>query len=164
MVKKSKYYCENADCNKHLSEEQESGLGKVVLSGCGFYNFRKYSHCQERKKYISPEIKINTMKGLKRDIGKEAFQDLINEKSFLHVWRGTSPHNIWVAPINDENEFQYHSDGKYRPSLFCFEVVENSKEKIGMSLFGSENGSSYKSTYKLRKDFVEAYKNFEKKK
>lgn len=161
-MKKSKYYCDNVDCKDHIDEKEELKIAERVLNGCRVYNYKGLKSCKERKNYISPQEKVETMKTLLEKIGEEAFNNLLESKSVLHVWRGTTPYNIWISKdLEDNGEYEYHSysEGSYysRPSLFGFEVLKDSDEKIARSLSPSEIGSPYHTIYQLKQDFIDAW-------
>ncbi len=162
-MNKSKYYCENLSCVNHIDLGLEQALkGQRTLTGC-YKPYWKYSSCKDNISEPTDEQKLKVLKNLENEIGGEAFNDLIEEKSVLFQWRRTTPHNYWVNDLEDKKDWTYHSEGYHRPSTEAFEILKDSGIKIKMSLFGSENGSSEQTIWKLKKNFISTYKKHSKK-
>lgn len=62
-------------------------------------------------------------------IGAKAALALINKKACLHIWRRSSPHNWWVAPVTDDYDMIWHSDSEWPrklPPLKMFKLISES--------------------------------------
>lgn len=98
-------------------------------------------------------------------VGTKAAVQLLEDKAVLHVWRNSSPHNYWIAPINKEYNMIWHSkdlreslkmsDGSFIqtrvPPMMLFKNISNEGiVSYGRSILKlGDEGKSMKSVYKL---------------
>lgn len=60
----------------------------------------------------------------------EAFQ-LFKTGLHLHVWRNSSPHNYWLAPASNPNDYAYHWEDRESPSALFLSLGDKIEPGLG---------------------------------
>lgn len=101
------------------------------------------------------------LKEIFEKIGTSATLKLIENKAYLHIWRNSSPHNWWISPKNDEDDYIWHSDSdiytRKVPPLKCFVGVSEEGKVCypGGGLFqGYDSGMAQWSKYIINKKLI----------
>ncbi|MCC6405452.1 MAG: hypothetical protein IT405_03665 [Candidatus Yanofskybacteria bacterium] len=106
---------------------------------------------------LEPSFREHMLRDLRKLVGGSGVvRSLQRGTALLHVWRRTTPHNMWIE--NNRKKDLWHSDEhSRRPHIpTYFKLVEHSKTRIAIGPgdpVTSDAGMPEESTYQLKKEF-----------
>lgn len=94
------------------------------------------------------------LKRLRDHVGRYAYEQLRLGRATLHRWRGTSPHNWWVAGIRGAQ--LWHNDSTTWgdvPPLALFQLLSESRERVPHHVLHRDGAMAFETVYCLRPEF-----------